>query len=310
MKHLLTLSELGSEGIMDILDLAQNIKAKPEQFAHALEQKVLLMIFEKPSLRTRISFESGMARMGGHAIYYDTQNSPMGSGKESVHDTVKVASRFVDAIMARLFEHSDLEKMASASDVPVINGLTNYNHPCQILADLLTISEKKGSLKGLTLSYMGDSNNNVTHSLMHGCAMVGMNIRIGCPDDSEYTPDPTVLETSQAMAQASGGSVSVIHNPDQAAEGADVLYTDTWMSYHIPREELEQRLEILKPYQINEALMAKANQDAIFMNCLPAMRGFEQTSGVIDGPASVVFDQAENRMFAQNAVLLRLLGQA
>jgi ornithine carbamoyltransferase len=307
MQHLLTLSDWTSECMIETLDLAAEIKAHPGRFADVMQRKTLLMIFEKPSLRTRLSFETGMTQMGGHAIYYDTSQSPMGAGKETLHDTAKTFSRYVDIVMARLFRHADLEEIATYATIPVINALTDMAHPCQILADLQTIREKKGALAGLKLTYLGDSYNNVTHSLMVGCAMAGMHIAIGCPKGDEYEPAPEFVTATRALAEKAGVRVDIYHDAMQAASGADVVYTDSWMSYHIPKEKLEGRVKVFMPYQVNEAVMQHAARDAIFMNCLPAMRGYEQTAGVIDGPQSVVFDQAENRLHAQKAVLLTLM---
>lgn len=306
MLHLITLYDWSTERIRAVLDLADEVKRNPAAFERAMHRKVLLMIFEKPSLRTRLSFETGMCQMGGDAIYYDTSTSPLGAGKETIEDMVRVASRYVDLIMARLYEHSHIEKMAAYASVPVINALTNFAHPCQILADLQTIREKKGGVKGLTLAYFGDSNNNVTHSLMYGGARMGMHVRVACPDAAEFRPQERVLSESRAAAAESGGSVEVVHDAPAAARGADVLYTDSWMSYHVKREELEPRVRALTPFQVHAGLMDLAARDAIFMNCLPAMRGYEQTADIIDGPHSVVFDQAENRLHAQKAVMLML----
>jgi len=233
--------------------------------------------------------------------------SPFGAGKETIEDSIKVLSRYANVVMARLFEHKVMEEMARFATVPVINGLTNYNHPCQILADLQTIQEKKGTLKGLTLTYLGDSNNNVTHSLMFGCAKTGMNIQIGCPEGDDFSPQPSVLKKATELGKETGASVMVTHDAAEAANGADVVYTDSWMSYHIPKEQLDARIATLTPYQVNAAIMKQANPDAIFMNCLPALRGYEQSAEVIDGPQSVVFDQAENRLHAQKAVMVMLL---
>lgn len=310
MLHLLTLDDWTPEHVTATLDLAAGLKARPEDYADAAYRHTLLMIFEKPSLRTRLSFETGMTQMGGHAIYYDTSTSPMGTGKETLHDTAKTFSRYVDIVMARLFRHDDIEELARHATVPVINALTDYAHPCQILADLLTIREKKAALKGLRLAYLGDSNNNVTHSLLIGCAMVGMHVAVGCPEGDAYRPQSRVLEVARRRAQATGANVTVHHDAAAAVSGADVVYTDSWMSYHIPKDQLEERVRVFSPYQVNEALMREARPDAIFMNCLPAMRGYEQTAGVIDGPQSVVFDQAENRLHAQKAVILSLLQAA
>ena len=272
-----------------------------------MRRKTLLMIFEKPSLRTRVSFETGMSQMGGHAIFYDTSTSPLGAGKESIEDTVKTVSRYVDLIMARLFEHSKVEEMAKFAAVPVINALTNFSHPCQILADLMTIQEKKGRLKGLTLAYLGDSNNNVTHSLLFGCAKMEMNIRIGCPPGDQFGPNKKVLSEAVRISKKAGTEVKVTNDPVEAVQGADVVYTDSWMSYHIPPHELNERVRIFTPFQVNAKLMKHAARDAIFMNCLPALRGYEQTAEVIDGPQSVVFDEAENRLHVQKAVMIKLL---
>jgi ornithine carbamoyltransferase len=310
MLHLITLKDWPADRVRGVLDLAVRVKKSPADYHQAMHRRVLVMIFEKPSLRTRVSFETGMSRMGGHAIYYDMSTSPLGAGKETVHDTVKTLSRYADLVMARLFEHEKIEEMARHADIPVINGLTNASHPCQILADLLTVQEHKGALQGLTLAYLGDSNNNVTHSLLYGCARTGVHIRVGCPEAAGYAPDPGVVKNAVAMGRETGATVTVTHDPREAARGADVVYTDSWMSYHIPKDQIEARVKMLTPYQVNRDLMAVAAPDAIFMNCLPALRGYEQTAEVIDGPQSVVFDQAENRLHAQNAVMITLLEAA
>lgn len=310
MNHLLALTDWSSEKILNVLDMADDMKANPEKYRSAMMQKTLLMIFEKPSLRTRLSFETGMTQMGGHAIYYHTGNSPMGSGKETVSDSIQAASRFVDIIMARLFKHSDAVEMAEHATVPVINALTDYTHPCQILADLQTIREKKGTLKGLKLAFLGDGFNNVTHSLMFGCAKVGMNVAVASPAGDEYSPDADVTKMTEAIAAETGATVTVTTDPIEAIKDADVVYADSWMSYHIPPEQEEARVKLFMPYQINTELMAHAKPDAIFMNCLPAHRGYEQTAEVIDGPQSVVFDEAENRLHAQKAVVLTLFREA
>lgn len=310
MLHLLTLEDWGAKQIAQTLELGQAIKKEPERFNNTLQQKTLLMIFEKPSLRTRLSFETGMTQMGGHAIYYDASTSPMAAGKESLHDTAKTFSRYVDIVMARLFDHAHIEELARHAEVPVINALTDLAHPCQILADLITIKEKKGRLDGLKLAYLGDSNNNVTHSLLFGCSLTGMHISVGCPEGEAYAPQTAVVERARALARESGAHVEIVHDATKAADGADVVYTDSWMSYHIPKDKLEERVRLFTPYQVNSELMAQAAKDSIFMNCLPAIRGYEQTADVIDGPQSVVFDQAENRLHAQKAVILTLLKEA
>lgn len=306
MKNLITLGDWSPDDILDVLRLAAEVKATPAQYADMLKQKTLLMIFEKPSLRTRISFEAGMTQLGGHAIYYDMSTSPMGGGKETIEDSIRVISRMCDLVMARLFKHSDLLAMAQYSSIPVINALTDESHPCQILADLLTIQEQKGTLKGVRVAYLGDGFNNVTHSLMRGCTKLGLHIRVGSPE--EHMPAVEVTEACLRFAEESGSDVLVTDDPSEAVRDADVVYTDSWMSYHIPKEEEAARIATFTPYQVNAARMREAAPDAIFMNCLPALRGCEQTAEVIDGPQSVVFDQAENRLHAQKAVLLKLSG--
>ena len=307
MKDLISLRDWSADQIKQVLDLATKIKSDPVAYKHAMEQKTLLMIFEKPSLRTRLSFEAGMTQMGGHAIYYHTENSPMGSGKESISDSMKTASRFVDIIMARLYNHDDLIEMASQSTVPVINALTNDSHPCQILADLLSIQEKKGILKNLKIAYVGDGFNNVTHSLMTGATKLGLDIVVASPYGDQYMPSEEITNLCRSYANDSGGSVFVTNSAEDAVKGADVIYTDSWMSYHIPEDQKSDRIELFMPYQVNKELLSLANPDAIFMNCLPATRGCEQTADVIDGPQSIVFDQAENRLHAQKAVMLTLV---
>ncbi len=308
MKHLISLNEWSPEAICDVLDLAVRVKAAPDLYADSLKGKTLLMIFEKPSLRTRISFETGIFQLGGHGIYYNMSTSPMGGGKETIEDSIKVISRMCDLVMARLFKHTDILEMAAHATVPVINALTDNSHPCQILADLLTIQEKKGSLKGLTLAYLGDGFNNVTHSLMYGCSKVGMNIRVGSPEG--HMPAAEVTEQCREFAAQSGASLLITDDAAEAVRGADVVYTDSWMSYHIPKNEEAARIKVFTPYQVTAEKMALAADDAIFMNCLPALRGAEQTAEVIDGPQSVVFDEAENRLHAQKAVMLKLSGVA
>jgi ornithine carbamoyltransferase len=222
---------------------------------------------------------------------------------------IKVISRYADIMMARTFSHQMLVEMAKYATIPIINGLSNFSHPCQILGDLMTISEKKGKLSKLKLVYVGDSCNNVTHSLLYGCSHVGMNIAVGCPRDEAYCPNFGVLHHTMAIAKTKGAGVTLHHDAKEAVKDADIVYTDSWMSYHIPPEAEKPRLEALKPFQVNEQLMKHAKPDAIFMNCLPAMRGYEQTAEVIDGPASVVFDEAENRLHIQKAIILTLLGK-
>jgi len=307
VKDLLSLEDLKKEEILSFIELAEDIKANPENYRKAMEYRTLLMIFEKPSLRTRVSFETGMTQMGGHAIYYNIATSPLGK-KETIEDTAKVVSRYVDIIMARLFSFEQTKKLAENASVPVIDALSDYSHPCQILGDLLTIKEHKGKLEGLTLAYLGDAENNVTYSLMYGCPIVGMNIKVGCPAKEEFMPKERVISKAKELAKKSGASVVVTNDPIEAVKNADIVYTDSWMSYHIPEKEKERRIKELMPFQVNAELMKHAREKAVFMNCLPAMRGMEQTSEVIDGKQSIVFDQAENRLHIQKAIMLKLLG--
>jgi ornithine carbamoyltransferase len=310
MRHLLTLEDWSPQQIAEAVALARTVKAHPADYTDALRRKTLCMIFEKPSLRTRLSFEAGMNQLGGHAIYYDTSTSPFGSGKESIADTVRTMCRYVDIIMARLFKHADLLEMARHATVPIINALTNFSHPGQILADLQTIEEHKGRLAGLKLAYLGDSFNNVTHSLLFACPKMGLHLSIGCPPGPDYEPAAAAFAAARADAARNQVELHVTHDAAAAVRNADVVYTDSWMSYHIPKEKAGERQQIFGPYQVNAALMRHARPDAIFLNCLPALRGMEQTAEVIDGPQSVVFDQAENRMHMHKALMLLLLREA
>jgi ornithine carbamoyltransferase len=306
MKNLLSLKDLKREELLDIHDKAIEIKTNPERYSNALTGKTLLMIFEKPSLRTRVSFEVAMTQMGGHAIFYSIKDSPLGK-KETTADTAKTASRYADIIMARLFKHEDIEELAENSSIPVINALTDFSHPCQVIADLMTIKEKKGSFD-LKLAYVGDGNNNVTHSLLYGTSIVGMDIAIGCPAREEYKPQEKVLKEAREIAKKTGSKIDIFHDAIRAVRNADIVYTDSWMSYHIPPDEEAKRIKDLKPFQVNPKLMNYAKKDAIFMHCLPAKRGHEVVE-VIDGKQSVVFDQAENRLHAQKALMLKLLNK-
>ncbi len=309
MKDFLTMAQCPSGLLRDLIDLTLEVKRRPAAFADTMRRRTLVMLFEKPSLRTRVSFETGMSQMGGHAIYYDLGKSPFGKGKESIEDTARVLSRYADLIMARLFEHQVIVELARHATVPVINGLTNDAHPTQILADLVTIREHKGPLKGLTLAYLGDSRNNVTHSLLAGCTKVGMSVRVGCPPGAEFNPDPAMVKMANGFAKRTGGHIVITDDPAEAVRGADIVYTDSWMSYHIPEEQTAARRKVFLPYQVNARLMRKAKKNAIFMHCLPTTRGCEVTAEVVDGPQSVVFDEAENRLHAHKAIMLRLLAE-
>ncbi len=305
--HFLSIADWSPPRIDEVLRFAAGIKTYPEQYVHSLEGRVLLMMFQKPSLRTRVSFESAMARLGGHAIAYDLTTSPWGHGHETPGDTARTASRYVDAILARLFSHAELLDLAAHASVPVINGLTDLEHPCQALADLLTLHETFEHLEGLRVAYVGDARNNVAHSLLDACSKMGIHLSIGCPAGTEYAPDVAVMARARGFAAKSGARITVAHDPRAAVAGADAVYTDTWMSYHIPAELRELRTRILAPFRVTTALMSEAKRAAVFMHSLPAWRGHELDAEVIDGPQSIVFAQAENRLHTEKAILLTLI---
>jgi len=305
VRHLLKISDLSKAEIEKIINKATEIKQNPHIFDSTLKGETLLMIFEKPSLRTRISFEVGMQQLGGHAIFYSIKDSPLGK-KENIHDTAKTASRFVNIIAARLFKRHDMWDLAQHAEVPVINMLDDFAHPCQMMGDFLTIKEKKGRLDNLKISYFGDAYNNVTYDLMRIAAIFGLELDVACPVGSEYTPEQVVLDEISQISKETGAYVNIIHDAYNAARDSDVLYTDSWMSYGIPVDKEEERRKIFSPFQVNSQIMEAAKPDAIFMNCLPAKRGYEQTAEVIDGPQSFVFDQAENRLHSQKAIMLFL----
>ena len=290
-----------------IVELAANLKnrARAGELYEPLKNKNLAMIFEKASTRTRVSFEVAMAQLGGHALYLNPQDLQIGRG-ETIADTARVLSRYVDAIVYRAFRHGDVAELARWATVPVINALDDVEHPCQALADVFTIQEHKGDLKGLRLAYVGDGNN-VCHSLLLAGAVVGMDVAVACPD--KFRPDPAIVRQAKEVAAKAGSRVYVGPDPVDAVKGADVVYTDVWVSMGMEKEKAE-RERIFQPYQVNQTLVNKAKEDAIAMHCLPAHRGLEITDEVMDGPRSVVWDQAENRLHAQKALLVKLLGAA
>lgn len=307
LRHITKITSLSRGEVAGVLDLACAMKEDPSRFATALARKSLLMLFEKPSLRTRVSLEVGMTQLGGHAIAYMSGDSPLGV-KETYEDTGAVLSRLCDAVTARVNTRDQIAGLASAATVPVINALDDSAHPMQMLADLLTIREKKGSLAGVKLAYVGDCANNVTYDLMRAGALMGLDVRVAGPAAPGFEIEAGVLDEVRALCDApGGGAVTVAPTAEEAVDGADVVYADSWMSYGTAGAEREARLAALAPYRVDEALMAAADPRAVFMNCLPAMRGEEQTAAVIDGPQSVVFDQAENRLHAQKALLVKLL---
>ena len=303
-RDFLGLADLSSEQIQGLLDLAVALKTELRARGNAprLAGLTLGMVFQKPSLRTRVSFDVGMSQLGGRAIYVSPDEVGLGT-RESVPDVARVLSRFVDGIMARVFSHDDVVGLAQWASVPVINGLSAYNHPCQGLTDLLTVQEKLGHLAGVRLAYLGDGNNMLT-SLMLGGARMGMHIVSATPAD--YAPDPEAMAQAQRFAAETGGSVSWTTDPREAARDADVLYTDTWTSMGQEAESAVRR-QVFPPYQINAALLALARPEAGVLHCLPAHRGEEITDEVADGPQSWIFDQAENRLHAQKAILVDLL---
>ncbi|MCL5998462.1 MAG: ornithine carbamoyltransferase [Chloroflexi bacterium] len=300
----LSLSNLTANELSSLLTLAAELKHQWKSGGNQpiLKNKTLGMVFTKPSLRTRVSFEMGMRHLGGHALYIAPEEIQLGK-RESVPDVARVLSRYVDGIMARVFAHADVVTLAQYSRVPVINGLSDDTHPCQGLADLLTILEYKGSVKGCTVAYVGDANN-VTNSLAFGVTLLGGHLRVSAPEG--YQLRPGVVARANEIAAASGGSLVQMTDPRAAVENADVVYTDTWTSMG-QEAEAAQRAKVFPPYQVNATLLRGAHKDAIVMHCLPAHRGQEITDDVADGPQSALWDQAENRMHAQKAVLAKLL---
>jgi ornithine carbamoyltransferase len=305
-KDLISLADLAPDELWRILKKAVELKAELKKGGNKpiLAGKTLGMIFQKPSLRTRVSFEVGMLQLGGHALYLSPNEIQLGA-RESVPDVARVLARFVDGIMARVFAHSDVETLARYATVPVINGLSDFSHPCQGLADLLTVYEKRGKLQGLKLVYIGDGNN-VCNSLLFGGALAGMYIVAATP--AGYEPSMAALDKAHALAAQTGGSITVEQDVRAAVRGADVLYTDVWASMG-QEAEAAARERIFAPYQVNASLVAAASPAVLVMHCLPAHRGHEITDDVIDGPHSVVFDQAENRLHAQKAVLALLMAR-
>ncbi|MEM2963072.1 MAG: ornithine carbamoyltransferase [Candidatus Anstonellales archaeon] len=299
---LLRTDELELHDIEEILQMAQRLKAdyKNGKTSNILQNRVLVMIFEKPSTRTRVSFEAGMAQLGGHAIFLDFFVSQISRG-ETMYDTGAVLGQYSDLIMARLNKHVDLEELARGSRVPVINGLTELDHPCQALADLLTMKERGRMHRNAKVVFAGDCGYNMANALMVACTTVGMDVTLACPSECEI--NATYLASARRL-----GKVEIVHDIMQAAKDADVVYTDTWVSMGQEKER-EKRLKMFMPFQINRKVMEVAKKDAIFMHCLPAHRGEEVTTEVIDGPQSVVYEEAENRLHVQKALMLYLLGK-
>ncbi|MFQ5343316.1 MAG: ornithine carbamoyltransferase [Anaerolineae bacterium] len=304
MDHFVALADLSPAQLQHLLELARDLKEEWRSGGNAprLKGRVLGMIFQKPSLRTRVSFDVAMLHLGGHALYLSPNEIRLGE-RESVADVARVTSRYVDGIMARVFAHAHILELAEYSSVPVINGLSDFNHPCQGLADLFTVYEHFGELAGLKLAYVGDGNN-VAHSLLFGGALAGMEVAVATPQG--YEADPAVVARARELSAATDARITVTHEPALAVADADVIYTDVWASMG-QEEERAKRLQVFPPYQVNQALVSAAKPEVVVMHCLPAHRGEEITDEVVDGPHSLVFDQAENRLHAQKAILAELM---
>lgn len=300
---LVSTRDLGREGVAAVLHLAGIMKARPKDFRSALAGKQMAMFFEKPSLRTRLTFEAGMASLGGTTFFIDQTRERL-DAREKLSDIAHNLERWVDAIVLRTFDQHTIEGMAEHASVPVINALSDLEHPCQALADYFTLQERFGNLKNIRLAYVGDGNN-VAHSLLLTCAWLGSTIRVATPEG--YGPDAQILADAQEMAEQTGAVIDVLYDPQAAVEGVDAVYTDAWASMG-QEHEAEKRARIFPPYQVNEALVAGAAPHAVFMHCLPAHRGEEITDAVMDSERSIVFEQAENRMHVQKAILYLLLG--
>jgi ornithine carbamoyltransferase len=302
-KDFVSIRDYATDEIREILQEAIAIKSSPAKYGAALAGKALAMIFEKPSLRTRVSFDVGIHQMGGFSVVLTPGEISLGK-RESVCDAAKNLERMVQGIMIRTFGHAVVEEMAQAAKIPVINALTDFSHPCQAMADYLTILEHKEDFQSVKLAYVGDGNN-VCHSLIYGAARLGVHMAVATP--AGYEPDSGVMRWARENGPATGSRIEACHDPVRAVAGADVVYTDVWASMGQEAESVRRR-EIVRPYQVNEDLFALAHPEAIFMHCLPAHRGDEVTDGVLDSARSVVFQQAENRLHAQKAILLMLMG--
>ncbi len=302
-KDLISIVDIKNE-LEEIIDLGLEMKRRQRisEVYEPLKDKSMAMIFEKPSTRTRVSFEVAMTQLGGHALYLSPRDMQLGRG-ETIADTARVLSRYVDAIVYRAYKHENMMELAENASVPVINALDDVEHPCQIVADLMTIKEKKGGFRGLKFTYVGDGNN-VANSLMLGAAIVGMDFYIACPEGFE--PRSEIVGQAKKIANETGARIVITHDPVEAVKDADVIYTDVWVSMG-DEAEAEMRLKVFRPYQVNEKLVKHAKSNYIFMHCLPAHRGYEVTDEVIDSRNSVVFDEAENRLHAQKAILVRLI---
>jgi len=298
-RNFVDLADFNRDELRAILDKAHELKRKQRNGEphEILKGKSLAMIFMKSSTRTRVSFEVGMTQLGGHALYLQPSGTQLGRG-ETIADTAKVLSRYCDVIMARVFGHSEVVELAEHATVPVINGLSDFNHPCQIMADMMTIEEHKGKLEGLKIAYVGDSNN-VSNSIMQGCTIMGMDVSIGSPKG--YTPSEEIIKKADSLNKTHQTTLEIVNDPAAAVKGADVIYTDTFFS--MGQEKSKEKEDALMPFQVNRTLVGKANDNVIVMHCLPAHRDEEIESVVMDGKHSVVFDQAENRLHAQKGIM-------
>jgi len=302
-EDLCSIGDLSSGEMRAIMKLGHDVKLNPREYRRALDAKQMVLMFEKASLRTRLSFEAGINTLGGNAIFFDQTNSPLGE-RESIADVARNVERWVDIIVLRTYAHDTITEMAANSKVPVVNALSDFEHPCQALADFMTLEEHFGSATGLNFTYVGDGNN-VCHSLMMAGVQLGANVTVATPRG--YSPDIEIVTKAREIAEQNGCEVRLTQDPQAAAENADAIYTDVCVSMGMEHESTK-RAPIFRPFQVNETLMSKARASAVFMHCLPARRNAEVTDAVLDGPQSSVFDQAENRMHAQKALLLLLLG--
>jgi len=302
MQDLVSTRDLGPGEVRSVLDLAAVVKARPSDFRRTLEGKQLVMFFEKPSLRTRLTFEAGMASLGGTAFFMDQTGGRI-DARESLHDIAHNVERWVDVIVLRTFSHSTVEDMAAHASIPVVNALSDLEHPCQALADFSVLQERFGNLKNVTLAYVGDGNN-VAHSLLLTGALLGAHVRVATPQGFE--PNGSIVEAAEEIARETGAKLELTCDPRKAVADADAVYTDAWASMG-QEQESDARIPIFQPYQVNDKLMARAASHAVFMHCLPAHRGQEVTDAVMDSPQSVIFDQAEGRLHVQKAILMLLL---
>ena len=301
-EDLCSIADLSSAEVRALLKLGRDVKANPRQYRWALDAKQMVLMFEKASLRTRLSFETGINTLGGNAVFFDQTHSPLGE-RESIPDVARNLERWVSVIVLRTYAHDTVTEMAAHANVPVINALSDFEHPCQALADFMTLEEHFGSVKGLNFTYVGDGNN-VAHSLMLTGAQLGANVTVATPRG--YSPDIEIVTRAREIAAQNGCEIRLTQDPQAAAEGSDAIYTDVCVSMGMEHESTK-RQPIFRPFQVNEDMMAKAKPTTVFMHCLPARRNEEVTDAVLDGPNSIIFDQAENRMHAQKALLLLLL---